>query len=216
MKKLILTVAFLAINILTFADSPLTSTPFYKAYENIEAVKHALEKGLDKTTLDFLCNKESSIVEKIAVINSLSWGNETNISIFEKYLLENIKGLNAEVFTFLKTVSNEPPAETEQTQLLTADELICWAYLQTMGDYNKPNLGMKASHLAYSRDKESMAHMVPYALMASQNMFETSWCKVYQISHTMLVETEYSKNKISDDALKIIMDYINLYKEECK
>lgn len=216
MKRTIILSVLLIINFLTFADSPLTSTPFYKAYENSSAVKHAIESGLDKITLQFLGNNESSIIEKIAVINALSWGQTTYVSEFEKYLLENRKGLQIEIFTSLKEIMSTPPEETEQSLLLSADDLICWAYLLTMGDYNKPALGMKASHLAFSRDKESMAHMVPYALIASQNMFESSWCNVYKIPHAMLEETQYSKNKISDEALKIIMDYINLYKAECK
>jgi len=215
MKKLVI-ILLLFITFNAIADSPLTSTPFHTAYSSVKEVQYALDNGLDKKMLKFLGSSKKSVIHKIAIINALSWGNKELVGEFESYLLSKRKGLKQEVFEYLKTVSNETPQENEQTKLLSADDLICWAYLQTMGDYNQPALGMRGGFLAFQRDNESMAHMVPFALLAAQKAFDSNWCTVYQIPHKMLEEGEFTKNKISDAAMKVIMDYINLYKGDCK
>jgi hypothetical protein len=214
--KQILLIVIVFFTVSSYADSPLTSTPFYKAYSEVKEVKYALEKGLDNKMLKFLGSNKANIVTKIAVINALSWGNEDLVGKFEAYLLKKRKGLTSAVFDQLRIVANSKPEETDQTKLLTADDLICWVYLQVMGDYNNPAMGMRAGFIGFMRDKESMAHMVPFSLIASQKAFDTNWCNVYQIPHKTLEEDTYTKNNISDEALKIIMDYINMYKQDCK
>lgn len=216
MIRMLLSICLVIASLTAIADSPLTSTPFYLAYKDNKSVIHALENGLDKTTLEYLGSTSTSIVEKIAVINAIGWGNADNVSSFEKYLLQIREGITEDVFNYLRTVSDDAPQENAQTILLTADDLTCWAYMQAMGDYFNPAKGMRAAHLAFRRDDSSMAHAVPYSLIAAQKAFDSSWCRVYQIPHIMLEETVYDKNKISDEALKQIMDYINLYQADCQ
>ena len=218
MKKLIslivLTILFNK-TIAVFADSPLTSTNFSSVYMDIEEVKYASEHGLDNTLLEFLISEKVNSVSKIAVINALSWGNTKNVILFENYLLKKRKGLKKDVFKFLRTESDKAPEENEQTLLLSADDLICWTYLQTMGDYNRPNIGMRAAFFSYGRDLESMAHVVVFTLIAAQKAFDNDWCKVYTIPKKMLVDEQYTKNILKPEALKIILDYTGLYAECC-
>ena len=85
------------------ADSPLTSTPFWTAYKSVKEVNYAKENGMNKKTLKFLCGKKGASVIKLAVINSLGWKNGAT-KTFEDYLLAKRKGLNSNVFTYLKTM----------------------------------------------------------------------------------------------------------------
>lgn len=102
MKYLYVLISLISVN-LSFADSPLTSTLFSEAYEDNEILIHVKEYGLDDFALNFLGNKRKDPVLKIAMINSLSFGNATYLQEFERYLLKNRKGLKPEVFDFLES-----------------------------------------------------------------------------------------------------------------
>lgn len=216
MKTLILSLMFLCISLFALADSPLTSTSFYSAYQDLKQVEYAIENGMDKKIVKVLGSKKTDIVTKIAIINALSWGDTTRVVKFEEYLLKKRKGLKPEVFEYLREVSDDTPQENDQTLLLTADDLACWAYLQSMGDYFNPSYGIKGSFLAYLRDTESMGHALPVSLIAAQKAFDYDWCSVYTIPYRMLVETKYSKNIVAEEAVNMIMDYIVLYQGDCE
>ncbi|MCE3295189.1 MAG: hypothetical protein K0R65_903 [Crocinitomicaceae bacterium] len=218
MKKILgfLLFAFcLATNAL--ADSPLTSTEFFRAYLEVKEVKYASENSLDKKLLDFLGSAKADPVHKLAVINALSWGKTEYATTFEEYLLKKRKGLKKEVFDYLRMTENsETPQETEQTRLLTADDLMCWSYLQTMGDYFQPAMGMRGAYFGYARNPQSMAHITSFSLIAAQQAFDTDWCQVYMIPKTMLEDTAYTQNLLKPEAVTIIMEYIGLYAAECE
>ena len=199
----------------SLADSPLTSTNFWTAYKDVKTVIHIQENGLDKKGLKMLGSKKVSSLDKISAINSLGF-NHKKTSSFEAYLLDKRKGLTADVFEFLKTQTEGTPVENEQTKLLTADDLVCWAYLNAMDDYNHPNLSMRAAFFAFMRDTKNMAYGTIAGLISSQKAFDYDWCSVYKISKELIQDTEYENNILSDEAEKIIMDYISLYKDDCK
>ena len=216
-KSLYLLLLTFGLTLSALADSPLTSTEFFRAYLDVKEVKYATENPLDKKLLDFLGSPKANPVHKLAVINALSWGKTDYVTTFENYLLKKRKGLKKEVFDYMRITENsETPQETEQTRLLTADDLMCWAYLQTMGDYFQPAMGMRGAFFGYARDAESMAHVTSFALIAAQQAFDTDWCQVYMIPKTMLEDSAYSKNLVKPEAINIIMEYIGLYAAECK
>jgi hypothetical protein len=216
MKTIILSIFLLCASLFVLADSPLTSTSFYSAYQDLKQVEYALENGMDKKVVKILGSKKTDIVTKIAVINAMSWGDTTSVVKFEEYLLKKRKGLKPETFDYLREIENGLPEDTDQTLLLTADDLTCWAYLQCMGDYFNPSYGMNAANLGFGRDYMSMAHALPLALIASQVAFDFDWCSVYEIPYAMLINQEYSENIVTDEAINIVMDYINLYKVDCE
>lgn len=213
--KAILLVIFSLLTAVSFADSPLTSTSFSQAYQSNEAIQHVKEKGLDEITLKYLGGKKTDPVIKIAIINELSWGKEDYLKTFERYLLANRKGLTPAVFDDLRGNTESIPKETSQTKRLTADDLMCWAYFQALGNYFNPSLARAAAKLATAREKGSMAHATVDALIRSQIAFDESWCKVYQIGNLAFEETKYTRNQLSNEAVKIIMDYLVLYKGDC-
>ena len=71
------------------ADSPITSTDFYKAYLHIPEVEEAHEIGvLSDKIAQFLLDSENSLDKKSAVINALSWDFDRKINafLFKRYL----------------------------------------------------------------------------------------------------------------------------------
>lgn len=199
-----------------YADSPLTSTPFYKAYLEIDEVNYATTHPLDDKLLEYLGSAKGDPVIKIAIINALSWGKTNYVTKFENYLIQNRKGVKSDVFDYMRTVSDDTPEETDDTYKLTADDIMCWAYLQTMGDYFAPAKGMRGGYFCFTRNQKSMAHIVVFTLIAAQKAFDEDWCRVYKIPQKMLIETKYTENIVKPEAIKIITDYTDLYKTECK
>lgn len=212
---LILMLSLFIINSNVLADSPLTSTPFHMAYSHIDAVKYAEKNGLDKKTLKFLDSNAPSD-QKLAVVNALSWGDTSNIKIFESYLLKKRKGLKAEVFEYLSTVQEEAPVETDLTKKLSSDDLMLWSYIKAMGDYFNPNKAIRGAYFAYLRAENNMAYATAFSLIGSQVAFDYNWCNVYLICHDYIETLEYTDCKLVPKAVSIIMEYINLYKESCE
>lgn len=214
--KQFITILFVITSFYLKADSPLTSTPFSSAYESEKMIQYVKDNGLDKKGLKFLAKKNGNAVLKIVVINELGWGKEQLVGQYENYLLKKRKGLEPSVFSYLRTVSEEIPVENEQTNFLTADDLMCWAYLQAMGDYFNPNLASRAAYLAYVREPKSMAHAAVFTLIACQIAFDTNWCYVYKNGKEFLIDMKYEENRLKPEAVKIIMDYLRLYKSDCE
>ena len=70
MKRFLLLIFLSVIN----ADSPITSTDFYKAYLHIPEVEEAHTIGvLSEGIAEYLLNSDNSLDKKAAVINALSW-----------------------------------------------------------------------------------------------------------------------------------------------
>ena len=80
MKKLMTLAALMLWTAVMWADSPLTSTNFSRAYATHPMVEMAaeLEAGdfLPTKLLDFLADKDSPVDERMAVINSIGWAFE--------------------------------------------------------------------------------------------------------------------------------------------
>lgn len=214
---------FLLISLHSFnvkADSPLTSTVFYTAYMNISEVKYASEKQLlDDKLMMFLTNSATPTVHKLAVINALSWGNSKNVELFQSHLLKVRKGLEIKTFEYLKTCyETELPDETDQVKLLTSDDLMCWAYIQVMGDYFTPRLGGASSLYAYFREKDNMSYATVLSLILAQITMDdmSQWCSVYELPYSILVQKTYTKGNLSDDALNKLFEYLGIYKDFCE
>src|SRR5690606_9911417 len=147
-------------------------------------------------------------------INSFGWGSGYTQS-FEDHLIEKRKGLTREVFKYLKNDSEDMPEENSQTELLTTDDLVCWAYLRAMDNYETPFYSMKGAFLAYWRNQKNMSAGVVWCLVVSQMALMSDWCKIYESAKTFIVNAEYEVNIFKEEAITIIMEYMNLYEQDC-
>lgn len=216
MRKLILFLAVLTLN-LVHADSPLTSTDFSGAYKNEKILIRTAENKLDKKVLKFLSKEKKSSVLKIAIISQLGWGEEDKyLQLFEAHLLEKHPALQESTFDELRKIGLEEFEETNQTLLLSADDLMCWAFFQGLANYFEPTLAFAAANIAYSRKPESMAHAAVYGLITAQIFFDYDWCMVYQTGDKIFRKSTYTENNLNQDAINLIMNYLSLYQGDCK
>jgi hypothetical protein len=119
-KNLLFSLCFLLAANTTFADSPLTSTPFYKGYLDIPIIKESAKSNgiITEKQLQFLTNSKNPIAIKLALINSLGWNvkGKSNAPKYLKYIYQQNLKLNNHNFI----------------NKATAEELICYAYFKAM------------------------------------------------------------------------------------
>ena len=103
-KKIYFTLGFLLLIIQpVFADSPLTSTEFYKAYSNQTIVILAAksEGKLTNEVLAYLLLEENPVAIKLAVINALGWELNKKKN-HQKFINDLIKKKNIQASMILK------------------------------------------------------------------------------------------------------------------
>lgn len=183
------------------ADSPLTSTDFYQAYQDIEAVQRAAaQKEIDPEILGFLSSPANSIDLKAAVVNALSWdiAAAQNAASYQRFLSE-----------FYQTGSEE-----ELLDKLTADELLCLGYLTALADYFEPDSALPWLRAAKTKNPASLTISLILALVEAQIVMETDWCRVWQLGEAVFNDPGLTPD-MRPEAVEIIKDYLILYQDYC-
>jgi hypothetical protein len=204
MKKTILSLLFTVLVTVQFlrADSPITSTPFWEAYktEKIIAVAMQASGSLTNNLAEFLISKKNKIAVKMAVINCLSWdmNGKSNSDFFLKYLIEK------NIYTDQDNFKSEG----------RADHLLCMAYLKAMDNYFSVNDAAIWADLALAGNNKSYTFAIIHALIHAQLQFDNNWCLVYMVTHSVRTNDKLKKD-MNDEAVVIIYDYMDLYKEYC-
>jgi len=187
----------------TFADSPLTSTPFYEAYIHEEMVSMASKQDhtLTPALMDYLNDEEVPIVHRLAAINALLWTIDRTDN-FEKYLVYLVEKEQA--------IHRDDFLET-----CTATQLICLAYLKALDNHFDVAEALHIADRAIEKDQERIYSIyLIHGLIKAQHVMDESWCKTYQA--TQKVRSNKSlKIDMNTEAIKIIFDYMDLYQGDC-
>jgi LPXTG-motif cell wall-anchored protein len=195
MKKLILVLSTL-IGILLFsdtayADSPLTSTDFNKAYLDIELVAHAAETGvMDEEIAAYLKEGSNPIDRKAAIINALSWGPDDKD--------------NAQLYSSMMYGITIEEIKLEE---LDGDQQFCIGYLLAMDDYFDTKVAQEYLESAKVSIPESFTVAMICGLVESMDLAYGSWEDHIKplLSDSSLVMD------MRQDAVDIITDYMVLY-----
>lgn len=180
------------------ADSPVTSTPFYDAYLDIEAVKNAHEaNALTDETVRFLLSN-ARIDQKAAVINALGWGKGYS----EAFQLKLAKARKKTSFSGIGM--NE----------FTAGELFCIGYMQLMDDYFNPQKALPWLEKAQQLMPRSYTVNMVAMLAKAQAAMDQDFCQVWKLAEALQTKRRLKKD-LRKDAITIVFDYLVLYKEYC-
>ena len=181
-----------------FADSPLTSTNISNAYKDSEIIQLAsmAEGKLSIELLNYLSKSRNPIELKIALINELGWDydGKNNSNIFYEFLKEKNK---------LKNINEA-----------SADILICFAYLKALDNYSDVKDAIRYAKKAKSKNESSYTINIIYALIEAQKAMGSDWCEVYNLTHKVRINGTLNRD-MKEDAISIIFDYMDLYKENC-
>lgn len=200
MKKQILILIFIMAGLVhIFADSPLTSTPFYKAYSELNIIKEAKAKGiLNVEMAEYLSSGSVSLDLKAALINALSWDfdGKNNSELYSYYLCLKY-GFSIENFD----ISD-----------LSPDEVFSLGYLQAMDNYFDVEDSLYLLERARENLDKSFTVNVIYTLVQTQTVMQSQdWSGIWSIFDE-LVNDESLKVDIRPGAVSIILDYMVLYR----
>lgn len=183
------------------ADSPLTSTPLYKAYLDIPQVKSANQtKKISFELAEYLASPSSGLDNKIAVINALSWGKNARD--------------NAQLFASYLSLKYQTPLKKIEPGSMDPEDLLVLAYMLALSDYFKPERSMKLIEMAQSRLSSSFTANLVLTLNRAQAMMDTDFCGVYSVGES-LFQDKTLKRDIRPGAVTIVQEYLQLYKTDC-
>ena len=182
------------------ADSPLTSTPFYKAYTDLKMVAYAKESGIvDKKIAKFLSKSKVPLHEKAAVINALGWDfdGKKNAELYLAYLSDK-RGME---------IGND-------VFVLPPSDLFCVGYLTALDNYFDVRYAQEILQSAERQMPQNFTVAFIHALVKAQIAMDSDWCEVYQVVYAVESNSNL-KPSMRRSAIKIVMEYIELYKDEC-
>lgn len=212
MKKIYLILAMImSAAQMSFADSPLTSTEFYKAYLDVPIVKAAADspKKLSEEAKAYLFDEGNPLDVKIALINAVGWDIEglSTYSDYIQYCLNNFPrgkyGIDENEIVRIEDVYNN--ASCEQMAMLV--------YLFAMSDYSNTqamyNL-MEQAMLTPLMNKQSF--MLPMGLIIAQTaLVSNDRGRIYPAMNFYINSPEIKDMR--PKAIELVMEYINEYKE---
>lgn len=202
-KNLLLCLCLLLVSSQSFADSPLTSTPFYKGYLDIAIINEASKSNgtITQQQLQFLTNSKNPIAIKLALINSLGWNikGKSNATKYIVYLFKKQTQLN------YKNFYNKA----------TADQLICYAYLKAMDDYFNVKSASVFARQAMLKALTTYSIQLIGTLIQVQGLNAKNWCSIYtkmnQVQTNKKLKTDFRPKSI-----QAVFRYTDIYKKECK
>lgn len=197
MKKIIAIICFsfvLLFNSTTaYADSPITSTPFYKEYLDIDIVKASEQGTINVEIAEYLSDESNPIDVKAAVINALSWDFDGKD--------------NAEIYSQL--IYGKSISELDFNSL-SGNQQFCTGYLMAMDDYHDTEQALEYLKIAEENSGNSFTVSIIRALVDAMDMEDNIWL---QYIEPVLNDSSLNRD-LSDEALQIITDYMISYNEE--
>ena len=205
MKRL-LTIMLLTLSwVLTWADSPLTSSDFAESYKDQSMVQMALKLSDDSDTdipvsmLNYLADKKSPVDVRLAVINAIGWnfnGKTSGQQLYE-YLSTRYKA---------KTVD-------KLAKKLDAGTLAVYAYALAMSNYFEVQEAQDLAHKAVKKNKtKSFSVAFIASLIDAQVHLDGDWGMVYKVVNDVLHDGSLHLD-MRQEAIDSVMDYIGEYKK---
>lgn len=197
------------------ADSPLTSTDFAVAYQDINLVEHTAKHGLDERVLKALSDPKVPQDVRAAIVNQIGWSNEPqqNATLYLDYIARSRK--------------TQPSRIT--LAMLTPQEAMALGYLLAMdnrflldepiggsGEVQQAN-ALSLLNAAVAKSPKDYSVALIQSLIQSHNEFRrgpANWCAVYETVQGTVEEFPGERN-MRPQAVQIIMDYIGIYEKYC-
>lgn len=180
-----------------FADSPVTSTEFFKAYLDKEIVRTADETGgVTEELAEYLADESAPLDIRAAVINAIGWDGERH-GRTEAFVH----------FAYGKKISDLDLSK------LRGDELFVIGYLLAMDDYFDTARAEELLSRARLSIKDSFTVAIIHAIVVAQTQMTSSWQEVWTSVAAVAFDERLTLDMRSE-AAEIIIDYMVLYSEK--
>jgi hypothetical protein len=209
MKKLFLILIYILSINSVFADSPLTSTDFYKAFMDIPIVQEAFKsKGkITNEMMAYIDNEANPLDIKLAIINAIGWDHKglMNSKIFFMYVMNK------------KKYSTEFGGEFSAFKWnATRDELICFAYMKALDNYFDVVDSFEIAEEAVRRYPDIFAVNMIYNLIKSQGLTEFGeYCYASKL-FLSLKDNPKLKMDMRKESMSYVFEYMTSVGENCK
>ena len=184
----------------SFAGSPITSTNFYTAYNDLEMVKMASQnKVLNDTLANYLLNDTLSVAIKAAVINALSWdeNGKTNAPVLLQFIMQKYNIANG-----------------FDLNLINADDIFCLGYLSLMDNSKETGKSINLIKLALDKKPGSFTVHIILAIAKAEEVYLTDSCKVFTLCDDVRKNKTLTKD-MNQAAMDLIFEYTDPFSETC-
>lgn len=193
-----------------YADSPLTSTDFYRAYLDIPIVKSAAANPgkLSHEQMAYLLEDRNPLDVRLALINAVGW-NIDGLTTFTDYLAYSLNN-------YPKEKHGHPADKIVTTEDLfssaSPQQMAVLVYLRAMSDYLNVSQAYQIADMAMQNSISSESFMLPMALVWAQlKLMQGEWEAIYPSFEYLFLNAQ--EKDMRPEAVKIIMDYIGEYKK---
>lgn len=211
MKKLFLLFALLISAVqLSFADSALTSTEFYKAYLDVPIVKAAADRPhhLSEAAKAYLFNEANPLDVKLALINAVG-PNPDGLATYGEYIEYCIKHFPKKKYGI---APNKRVTIQDIYKNASCEQMAALVYLSAMSNYFNTAAMSKMVRMAMTTPRtDKQSFMLAIGLVKAQIALDNDWAEVYPIVYDCV-----NKPRIKDmrpEAIDLVMEYINEYEE---
>lgn len=207
-KLFTIVIAVICFHLNVYADSPLTSTDFYKAYLDVSIVKSAVNNPhkLTEEMMVYLSDDANPLDVRLALVNAVGWSTEglTTFSDYMTYCLNHFPAdrekINPLGIVTVQDIYNN--ASPQQWAILV--------YLKAMADYTNMHHAYGLAEMAMQKPISTEAFMLPMALV---------WCQMKLLLNDLdniypSFQYLFGEAQVKDmrpEARKIIVDYMEGY-----
>jgi hypothetical protein len=192
-----------------FADSPLTSTDFYKAYMDVPMVQEAsASKGIITNNMMEYINDDANPLEvKLAIINAIGWEHK-GMMISKMYFMF--------VMSKKKYKSEFGGEFSAFKWYATRDELICFAYMKALDNHFDVVDAFEIAGEAVRKYSDSFSVNMIYNLIKAQGL--TGFGEYCYSSKLFLTLKDNPKLKMDmrKESLSYVFEYMTSIGENCK
>ncbi|MBR1807912.1 MAG: hypothetical protein IJ776_00790 [Paludibacteraceae bacterium] len=205
MKRLFLSISLiLSVAMVAMADSPLTSTVFWKVLNSAgEADRHPVlrtfdEYGWGDEVMAVLCSPSVPVEQRLCLVNYIGWdfdGQKHYADLVSYYVRKN--GIESKQKVY---------------DGMYGEQMIVFAYVKAMDNYFDVARAERIGREAVKRSPKSRAVNVIAALIKAQQLLDSDWAGVYKVCNNVVTDKSLNRD-FSDEAVQAIMEYIGLYSE---
>ena len=197
------------------ADSPLTSTDFAVAYQDVNIVRYASKYGLDKKVFQALSDPDVPQDVRAAIVNQIGWSNSPQ--------------QNAQLYLDYVARSHRTQPSDLTLAMLTPEESMGLGYLLAMdnrffvatpiggsGEVQQAD-ALSFLNTAAAKAPEDFSVALIRSLVQAHQQFAVgpnNWCAVYETVQSVVDDFPDQRN-MRPQAVETIMDYIGIYQEYC-
>ncbi|MEM7651701.1 MAG: hypothetical protein AAF220_00820 [Pseudomonadota bacterium] len=185
------------------SPTPLSATPFYRAYSDHPVIEQATESvDMTSSVRSVLADSASPLALRLAIVNAL--GSHT---LPDGYTDAWWRELGYEAAPSGGTEGSNPK--------ITPDFYLLYAYMMALENQLRPEEVEPIVAVGVTALSGSIAAQMIGLLITSQRLlFDGEWCMIWKNTETVLVNQDLDRD-LRPGAVAIIAEFLGTYEQDC-